>query len=340
MTRIWFNHWFSTAYNIINMIRADNPSFIFIGSNENEYSPIAAACDEWYMEPALKSEDYVDYCLFFCKEHCIDVFMPRREMLSISRRKKEFESIGTRVMVDDYSIISVLNHKDQAYSYMKAQGVTTIPEYHIVTSKEKFLEAYYDLVSRYREVCFKFVHDEGGKSFRLIDNNRKGYSSLFKKQNTRMTLDLVLEALSEKESFSPMMVMPNLSGNEVSVDCLNTNNGLIMLPREKDPTRIEKLIFTPEIESITREIYDAVHLEWPCNIQFKYLDGKPYFLEVNTRMSGGVQMACLASTVNIPSIAVNKILGVDKPWSIQKKDCFITHVEAPIVLENHLQITN
>ena len=47
------------------------------------------------------------------------------------------------------------------------------------------MDAYNDLITRYKNVCFKFVHDEGGKSFRLIDNSRKGYAALFKKQNTR-----------------------------------------------------------------------------------------------------------------------------------------------------------
>ena len=27
MTRIWLNHWFSTAYNIINLLRENNPDF-------------------------------------------------------------------------------------------------------------------------------------------------------------------------------------------------------------------------------------------------------------------------------------------------------------------------
>lgn len=66
--------------------------------------------------------------------------------------------------------------------------------------------------------------------------------------------------------------------------------------------------------------------------QFKYLDGIPYFLEVNTRMSGGVQMACMASGVNIPSIAVNKLLGIEKEWTVRKDAVYVTHVETPVVL--------
>ena len=65
MTRIWLNHWFSTAYNIINLLRENNPDFWIIGSNDNLESPIKSVCDEWYQEPVLKGEEYIDFCLQF-----------------------------------------------------------------------------------------------------------------------------------------------------------------------------------------------------------------------------------------------------------------------------------
>ena len=329
---IWLNHWFSTAYNIITMIKQENPDFYVIGTNENPHSVLSTVCDEWYTEPVLKGRSYVDYCLEFCVEHGIDVFMPRRELLAISKYKEEFERIGVKVMVDDYQIVNILNHKDLAYKELAKRGVSTIPAYRIVTSVADFEKAYSELKEKYREICIKFVHDEGGKSYRLIDNSRKGYTSLFKKQNTRMTYDAIVEALSERDEFAPLMVMPNLSGEEISVDCLQTQDGLIMLPRIKDATRIEKLCFDQKIIDLTREVYTAIQLECPCNIQFKYLDGVPYFLEVNTRMSGGIQMACLAGNVNIPSIAVNKLLGIEKEWTVCTEERCVSHIEVPVLL--------
>lgn len=147
-----------------------------------------------------------------------------------------------------------------------------------------------------------------------------------------MTYDAIVDALSEREVFAPLMVMPNLSGEEISVDCLQTQDGLIMLPRIKDATRIEKLCFDPKILDITREVYAAIQLECPCNIQFKYLDGILYFLEVNTRMSGGIPMACLAGNVNIPSIAVNKLLGIKKEWAVCTEERCVSHIEIPVLL--------
>ena len=55
-------------------------------------------------------------------------------------------------------------------------------------------------------------------------------------------------------------------------------------------------------------------------------------LEVNTRMSGGVQMACLGSGVNIPNIAVNKLLGIDKHWTNNYEEKQVSHIEIPVVI--------
>lgn len=332
---IWLNHWFSAAYNVINLIRKDEIyNFKIIGSSEKEFSVLQDICDEWYSEPIdCSDKEYRDFCLDFCKEHQVDIFMPHRNMMLISKYKSEFESRGIKVMVDDYDSVLLLNNKNRAYDFFKGKGIVEVPDYYVVENIPDFIEAYKKIENKYGHACIKFVRDEGGKSYRLIDNNRKGYYSLFKKQNTRMTLDAILDALSEKETFSPLMVMPFLSGAEISIDCLNTNSGLIMVPRIKVDTRFETIKYDELILAKCRKVLDEFHLECPCNVQFKYLGNVPYFLEVNTRMSGGVQMSCLASGVNIPDIAVNKLLGRDVPWTMDRSEHIVSQVEIPVLLK-------
>lgn len=333
MVKVWFNHWFSTARNIIDLIRIDNPELHITGSNENRYSVIKGVCDEWYQEPVLKDNDYVDFCLDFCHTHDIDVFMPRREMMKISEHKSRFEENGVKVMMDDYEIVSTLNHKEAAYEYFKRNEIGEVPDYYIVTTLTDFKDAYERLKTKYGQVCFKFSRDEGGKSFRLIDNNRKGYAALFKKQNTRMTLDDVVDALSERDTFAPIMIMPFLPDEEISVDCLNTSQGLIALPRVKGYDKYETLRYDDEILGLCETFQSKAGLKCPYNIQFKYLNGVPYFLEVNTRMSGGIHMACYASGVNIPQIALRKMLGQETVWKNKKEAKIIAQVLQPITIE-------
>jgi predicted ATP-grasp superfamily ATP-dependent carboligase len=148
-----------------------------------------------------------------------------------------------------------------------------------------------------------------------------------------MTLDDVLDALSEREVFSPIMIMPFLPDEEVSVDCLDTEKGLIALPRIKGNNKYELLRFDEDIISICRDFQNKVGLKCPYNIQFKYLDGIPYFLEVNTRMSGGIQMACYASGVNIPQLALKKISGEELDWSCKYEEKILAQVLQPVTID-------
>ena len=332
MIRIWLNHWFSTAYNIIQLIRGGVPGAYIIGSNEHAESPIQAVCDEWYAEPVLKGEDYVNFCLEFCAAHRVDVFMPRREMQAVSKAMDRFAAAGVKVMAEAYPLVSLFADKDRAYRAMREAGVANVPDYRMVETPAQFREAYEELSRAHGQICFKFVRDEGGKSYRLIDNRPRGYASLFKRQTTRISFDEAYAALSERERFSPVMVMPYLPDEEISVDCLATGRGLIAVPRVKDATRVEHVRYDEEILAACARICAQWPLSQPCNIQFKLSKGVAYLLEINTRMSGGVQMACAVSGVNIPAIAVRKLLGEDAPWTLNRVERGVTHVEVPVVL--------
>ncbi len=332
MKRIWMNHWFSTAWNIIDLMRQGNPDIYIIGSNENEHSVIKTACDEWYREPVLDDDEYVRFCLDFCREHDIGFFLPRRGMVKISEYKDRFEEIGVKVMVDDHPMVFTLNHKERAYGFFKENNIGTVPEFYTVKTAGEFENAYKKLSERYGQVCFKFEEDEGGQSFRVIDNSIRGFDALHRYRTTKMTVDEVMGALSEKETFAPIMIMPYLPDEEVSVDCLNTQRGLIALPRIKGSGRYEIFRYEEEIIEICKAFQTRAGLECPYNVQFKYLDGTPYFLEVNTRMSGGIQMACRASGVNIPSVALRKLYGEEVSWNCNYEEKILAHVLQPVII--------
>ncbi len=330
MTRIWLNHWFSTAYHIIDLIR--EPEFYIIGSNERPDAVYKEVCDEFYLEPVLPPDEYAAFCLDFCREHGVDVFLPRRGMLGISKHLAEFEAAGVRVMADPYDKLTELNSKTAAYELFGRLGIGSVPEYRRVTDLNGFKAAYEELSLSYENVCFKKIIDEGGMSFKLIDNTRKGYGALFSPSRVRVTYDDAVEALSQAEIFPELIVMPYLSGHEISVDSLKTEDGVIMLPRFKTWTRSEIVRFDPYIISVCEKFFEKYGLECPCNIQFKLLGDTPYFLEVNTRMSGGVQKGVLATGVNLPNIAVNKLLGIRKPWKIDKSEKKVSFIETPVIV--------
>ena len=184
------------------MLRKDEPDFYVIGTNEFPYAGYQVHCDEFYTEPVLDEAAYVRFALDFCKDHAIDVFMPRRRLMAISRHKPEFEALGVKVLIDDYDKVELLNCKTRAYEAFADAGLN-VPDYEVVTDAEGFQAAYERLSQKFEKICFKFERDEGGKSYRLIDNVKKGYAALFKKQTTRMSYEDAVAALQEASTEIP-----------------------------------------------------------------------------------------------------------------------------------------
>ena len=331
MIRVWFNHWFSTAYRLIELMKDDKEEeIVIIGTNLQLDSVIQKVCDEWYEDSPLKGDEYISFCLDFCKKHDIDVFVPRRCMTDVSRCKDKFEEIGVKVLVDDYSVVSLLENKAKTYEFFKNYENVRIPDFYSVTNTQQFTEAYTELRKKYAQICVKFVRDEGGMSFRKITESVNEFERLRIYQGTSISYIDLYSALSTRESFDELMVMPYLEGNEVSVDCLRTPSGTIAIPRIKSPVRHERVVYDKEIIGTTANVLNRLNLQYPCNVQFRYKDGQLYLLEVNTRMSGGLQMSCLASNVNIPNIALNKLLGKEIDWNIDDEtDKIVSYIEIP-----------
>lgn len=332
MIRVWFNHWFSTSYGLIELIKQDEETIYVVGSNLQADSVIQKVCDEWYVEPALTGEEYINYCVTFCKEHRIDVFIPRREMIEISKYKQRFEEIGVKVLLDDYAMIEILNDKAATYEVLKDCKNLHIPDYAIVNTVEEFDMAYQKLHAKYEQICIKFVQDEGGKSFRRVVEQIDDFERLRSYPKMNITYENLQEILSNAGNFDDLLIMPYLPDNEISVDCLKTEDGLIAIPRNKGPFRHEQIEYNEEILEMVSTIMDKINLQCPCNVQFKIKDQIPYLLEINPRMSGGLQMSCLAAKVNIPNIALHKLLGKSVSWTIDKTEKVVSFIEMPKII--------
>lgn len=335
MIRVWFNHWFSTSYRLIELMKEDAQEDIYvIGSNRQIHSVIRNVCDEWYEDSPAEGEAYVQDCLDFCAAHEVDVFVPRHMMAEISKNKTRFEAIGVKVMADAYEIIGLLGDKAAAYAFFKEDERLPVPEYYIVNTAAQFEAAYRKLKGNHSQICMKFVRDEGGMSFRKIVENIDRFKRLQRYQGADIAYGEVVDILRAGGEFDDLMVMPYLSGDEISVDCLDTESGLIAIPRVKGPARHECIEYDDAILEMAMAVIDRTRLQFPCNIQFKIEDGIPYLLEVNTRMSGGLQMGCLAAGVNVPNIALNKLLGKNIPWQMDRTPKIVSYIEMPQIVRN------
>ena len=335
--RVWFNHWFSTAYHLINLIRAGNADFQFVGSNKNDYAIYKIACDEWYREPEKISDgDYVDFCLTFCREHAIDIFVPRRNLTAIAGHLDDFERRGVKVLVGrDSRLMKILDDKVATYEFIAAGGLDEIiPSYKLATTFDEFNAAYDALKTSGNRICYKLTADEGALTFRVIDDAIENISALHNMPNMKVTRAAAQKILSRYDFKIPLIVMPYLSGQEISVDCLATPQGKIIVPRFKTNHRYSEIKFDDAIINVAEKILSLLNFDVPVNIQFRMHEKKFYLLEINPRMSGGLQLSCLGAGINIPDLAISQLLGVEKVWiPPDKKSCRVAHIETPIIID-------
>jgi hypothetical protein len=99
--RVWFNKCFSSVEGVLLQLRADWPDGLYlIGSHTDLRFPPLAYCDLAEIEPtSITADAYVNWCLQFCENHKVDVFIPGRMRDVIADHRAAFESIGSRLVV-------------------------------------------------------------------------------------------------------------------------------------------------------------------------------------------------------------------------------------------------
>ena len=118
MQRVWFNKTFSSVATAMRLIReADIAAtggqrrYHLIYTNPNEHAAAFLAADEYAVEPTdLKGEDYLEWCLAFCRERAITIFWPGRAAGRIASARARFEAIGTRVLSVATEEVLILMH--------------------------------------------------------------------------------------------------------------------------------------------------------------------------------------------------------------------------------------
>ena len=327
---IWFNHWFSTAYTIIELMREGHEDAHFICTSKNPDSILQKVCEEFYPEPAdITDEEYIVFALDFCREHKVDVFVPRRAMAMVSKEAERFKDLGVKLLLDtDYHIFSLLADKAAAYKFFAEFVPEAVPVHYTAYTREEFVCAYEKITADHARACVKFSADEGAASFRVIDNT---VNSFYRTPGLKVPFDTACDMVYALEGKRQLLVMPYLEGTEISVDCLSAAPENIMIPRHKSG-RSYTIEYDPVIMELAGKILDRTGLSMPCNIQFKCHDNKPYILEINTRMSGGTGYSCAGAGVNIPSLALDKVLGKEIHPILNFDKHRVSYIETPLIL--------
>ena len=336
--KIWFNRWFSTAYHFIEAIKnnPDGIDFEIYGTHPNRNTVYLHVCDYAEIEPEVNGEEYINFCLEFCKKHGIDVFIPYQHALEISQAILRFQEIGTKVMVcEDFASMEIISHKGKLYESFVDNGLGhLVPEYRVVQNAAQFMEEYKRLRSLGKVVCIKPADGRGGEGFRIIRDAEDTIIDLFGHISHYISFNEAYKILSKQDRFEELMVMEYLSGYEFSIDCLSYDGQLLAaVPRKKEEGRIRQLEDIPELMEIAGKVNDIYQIPYVYNVQIKYNNGLPKLLEINPRMSGGLHISSL-SGVNFAYLALKLMLTGDADIVKPNLQVKATHVEKSVLLSS------
>jgi biotin carboxylase len=320
LPRIWFNRTYGTNSHIIAMLR-DNPQHRpvhVVATHSDPDSPVLAASDEAYPEPDLPVPDYVSWALDFARDHRIDVLVPRLHMAALADARADFERRGTRLLCPAGDTVRLFEDKPAAYRAATALGLP-VPPHHVVTDAAGLREAHKQLAEVSDVVCVKPTHGVGGSGFRILSTEPPSLADFTGQVRPKAHVDAFCRALDEAEAdgarMPELLVMPFLTGPEISVDVLADADGRVFAAVGRGRSRRRRLIVDDRgAREVAAALTRAQAVAYLSNTQVRYWEGpddtapRPYLLEVNTRISGGLFQTSLAG-VNLAWDAVRLALG-------------------------------
>lgn len=311
MIRVWYNKSFSFVYSVINLIKQQDIAreFTLIASHTQAQARALLVADEAHVEPAgLTGQKYVDWCLGFCREQRIDVFVVGKEAQTLADYREQFAAQGTRMMlVGESATLTLLDDKSLFARHLPAD-IAVLPETISVNTAQAFEQAYQALRERHPKVCIKPAISVFGLGFRVIDEKHSCLHHILKGEEYIVGLDELKLAMQQQPEFGTLLVMEYLGDDEWSVDCVADNGRLwAAVQRKKSMHKggVPSQVIDDDatIAAMNERLVAHLRLSGQFNVQYRRGNNGIKLLEINARPSGGMAMACLAG-VNLPYMAL------------------------------------
>lgn len=311
-TTIWFNKGLRSTFNFVGDIRnaqQAGENFRIIVTHTSASFPAKAVADHFEVEPA-EPDDYIQWCLDFCKRHDVKVFFPGRQASAIAAAASRFDEAGVKVvLVGSPATLELLENKGAFYRSLPP-GLVPLPEYRVVNNLKQFETAYAELRKKHPSVCFKPAVGIYASGFRILVEDGNSVDRLLFGDPIEMLVDDAKSIFAKKLVFKDVLVMEVLPGVERSVDCLAVNGELVgAVVRSKVNGYEEVLEDNPTLVEYARLLTKHAQLNGLFNAQFKdSANGTPCLLEINGRLAGGTYIGTPTGLV-LPYWAIRLALG-------------------------------
>ncbi len=335
--RIWFNLTFSTIHAVFRSLRQSVPAgeITLICTHTQAHAAAFLTADESYLEPGeLTEQEYLEWCVDFCRLHNIQLFWPGKAAAFISKHPEFFQAIGVQVLsVADFDTLTLLHNKADFYTALSAEVAQTM-DFIAVNDRDGFDNAVADLSAKHQELCVKPAVSVFGLGFRILDTQRDSITQLLKGVEYQIPLQELRLGMVNTPEFATLLVMEHLGGPEWSVDCAGRHGELLCAVQRKKSQLAgggQTIDNNADIDDMVARLTAHYRLNGLFNIQFKEGVHGVRLLEINPRPSGGFGMACL-SGANLAQIALQSIKGEPfEPPSI-RYGLRVAEVNTPVIV--------
>ena len=262
---------------------------IIYGGDISSTAPALYFCDKRVILPRIDSDNYIDFLYNFCKEEHINMLIPTidTDLLILSKNKELFNSIGTIILISDYSSIKLCRDKRLTYSFFTSCGLLApIP-----------FDNYLDYNLNYPAFIKPIDGSSSIDTYKVLDS---------------------IELENKANYLSNYIVQPFIEGIEYTIDlfCDLDSNPIFITPRKRLKTRSGEVLIT-EISTDkiiideTKKIIDKFKPIGPLTIQLirESKTNKDYFIEINPRFGGGSPLSIKAGA-NSPKVIIDILNNV------------------------------
>lgn len=325
---VLFTQGLSNVYDAIVLARqAMRPGeFYFTAGYSNPHTPLKTVADNFLIEPRIADEEaYIDWLLGVCRAHDIDILWPQSRLPAILKHRQPFDAAGITLVLPcaDADTLAILNDKIATANRLREQGIP-LPRWQPFQTPDELDEALVRLRASCERICVKPAVSICAQGFRLLDDSRDAFTRFLHNDVYTIGLPELKALLGANRTERLFLAMEYLSGDERSIDCLVRDGTLIRSVTRRKPRafrgRLEVIEDDSEGQAIAAEICETFRLHGLVNLQTRERilpDGRreQCFLEINPRMSGGINMAC-ESGLNLPYWTLRLAAGTAAPEDI------------------------
>ena len=281
-------------------------------------APALQEADQSFLLPRVHDIDYIDKLLFICKRYNIRLLIPLNdlELPLLARRRDDFFSIGTVIVVSEPEVIDICFDKLETFKFLESHGIPTAKTY---CSLDEVRQALCD-----REIKYPLVVKPrwGSASIGIEYPEDDEELELAYRHVRKLLGKSILSEISASKPDLNVLIQEHLCGKEYGLDIINNlekqyittfvKRKLTMRAGETDrAVTVENQQLQNLGEKIGRSLKHIGNLDCDVIVNANSCS----VVEMNPRFGGGYPFSHIAGG-NIPAALIAWVSGeqVDPTW--------------------------